>query len=507
MSDSTLTFQEIIDTISFEDIEKSSELSAQSELMTKEDQQKELARIGRLIAMGHPGYDLWDDAAKVKFEKNLAEFYNGKLENINVKDFCLKLDKVLQKLPDEHLKVSPSKGNLLPREPNKVAVGNNVCKDKKWEISESNDKNTAVIALPRLGDTLPNEWLEFSKELDEKLFKPDGSEKYTSLIIDIRDNPGGASVPFELLANKLYGNDVAPFEKSAYRDTQEADYIRMITGDISRDTYLQRIKNHQYSGELVPICDYSSHKGKHPAFVRGGYKRPITILTNRNTASAGESLCQFLKYHPGVTYVGENTAGCYAEISGETIRGKFGYGIKIASTHAFFENGENFERKGFPVDINTSGQDAFNYVKENLQQINLLANKKLLRSQSSSGYPSFDQLANNDFAFIRAINLGIINIDSAKELYSQIYPDRADKFEAVKNYALTGVFKGTNKQIQKLNELKTKINPPIETKTSAGKLTLLRGLTPTTKAPDKNISKRNLQDLQYIPNRHNGGRE
>ncbi len=354
---------------------------------------------------------------------------------------------------------------------------------------------------------MPNEWLEFSKELDEKLFKPDGSEKYTSLIIDIRDNPGGASVPFELLANKLYGNDVAPFEKSAYRDTQEADYIRMITGDISRDTYLQRIKNHQYSGELVPICDYSSHKGKHPAFVRGGYKRPITILTNRNTASAGESLCQFLKYHPGVTYVGENTAGCYAEISGETIRGKFGYGIKIASTHAFFENGENFERKGFPVDINTSGQDAFNYVKENLQQINLLANKKLLRSQSGSGYPSFDQLANNDFAFIRAINLGIINIDSAKELYSQIYPDRADKFEAVKNYALTGVFKGTNKQIQKLNELKTKINPPIETKTSADKLTLLRGLTPTTKAPDKNISKRNLQDLQYIPNRHNGGRE
>ena len=115
MSDSTLTFQEIIDTISFEDIEKSSELSAQSELMTKEDQQKELARIGRLIAMGHPGYDLWDDAAKVKFEKSLAEFYNGKLENINVKDFCLKLDKVLQKLPDEHLRVSPSKGNLLPR--------------------------------------------------------------------------------------------------------------------------------------------------------------------------------------------------------------------------------------------------------------------------------------------------------------------------------------------------------------------------------------------------------
>ena len=439
MSENRLTFEEIINTISFEDIERSFDAPVQSGLMTKEDQQNDIARIGRLIAKGHVGYNLWDETTRQEFENSIAEFYNGNLETINVKDFCVKLDKVLQKLPDEHLKISPSKGNLLPREPNHVAVGNNICRDKKWEISEINNANTAVIALPELGNTLPNEWLQFSKELDKKLFNPDGSEKYDSLIIDIRDNPGGASIPFELLAKKLYGNEVAPFEKSVYRDTKEADYIRMINGEISKDAYQQRIQNHPYSDELVSICDYSSHKEKYPAFAKGGYKRPIAILTNRNTASAGESLCQFLKHHPGATYIGENTAGCYAEISGESVRGKFGYGVKIGSTHAFFEREESFERKGFPVDIDTSGHDAFAYVKENLQQINHTANRKLSSSKSESKYIPFNQLANNDFAFIRAINQGM-DITVVQNLYAQLYPDKADNFEIVKTYALEGSY-------------------------------------------------------------------
>ena len=454
MPENKLTFEEIINTISFEDIERSFDAPDQSGLMTRENQQYDIARIGRLIAKGHVGYNLWDETIRQKFENSIEKFYNGNLKTISVKDFCLKLDKVLQKLPDEHLKISPSKGNLLPRELNHVAVGNNICRDKKWEISEINGGNTAVIALPELGNTLPNEWLQFSKELDRKLFNSDGSEKYDSLVIDIRDNPGGASIPFELLAKKLYGNEVAPFEKSVYRDTREADYIRMINGEISKDAYQQRIQVHQYSDELVSICDYSSHKEKHPAFAKGGYKRPIAILTNRNTASAGESLCQFLKHHPGVTYIGENTAGCYAEISGESVSGKFGYGVKIGSTHAFFEKGEVFERKGFPVDINTSGQDAFAYVKENLQQINHVANEKLSSSKSEQKYIPFSQLANNDFAFIRAINQGM-DITTVKNLYAQLYPDKADNFEIVKAYALNGGF-NTIKYLEKASMDKIK---------------------------------------------------
>ena len=411
--------------------------------MTVRNQKRELASLARLISRGHAGYTLWDTSVKNEFEERLSDMYNGLTEQTDVKSFYKQVDGVLQILPDEHLKVSPSKGNLLPREPNPVQVGGNLCQDKnkKWEFSTSDDGKTAILALPALGNTGPNEWMQFSQEIDEKLFNKDGTAKYDSLTIDIRDNPGGAAVPFELLAKKLYGNEVAPFGKSAYRDTKEADYIRFINNEISRETYENRLKNHEYTGKMIPICDYTGHDKEFPPFAKGGFKKPITILTNKQTASAGESLCQFLKHHPGVTFVGENTAGCYAEISGEAVRGSFGAGIKIGSTHCFFENNEIFERKGFPVDLKTRGKDAFEFTRERQDLINARAQQKLEHYMigHSPKPKEFNKIANNDFAFIRAINDGM-NIQAVQNLYSSFYPEKQDKFEALKNYALIGEF-------------------------------------------------------------------
>ena len=92
MPENRLTFEEIINTISFEDIERSFDAPDQSGLMTKENQQYDIARIGRLIAKGHVGYNLWDETIRQKFENSIEKFYNGNLETISVKDFCLKVD-------------------------------------------------------------------------------------------------------------------------------------------------------------------------------------------------------------------------------------------------------------------------------------------------------------------------------------------------------------------------------------------------------------------------------
>ncbi len=475
-----LDFQQIVDCVSLNDIVELSSYSTNA-TMTADEQKKELASVARMISKGHVGYELWSKEITREFETAIENIYNGINTPIDVKSFYQRLDKALQILPDEHLKVSPSKGNLLPRESNQISVGNNLCKDKskKWEIKPSDDGKTCVIALPELGSTRPNEWLAFSKELDERLFNPDGSEKYDTLIIDIRSNPGGASVPFELLAKKLYGNDVAPFEKSSYRDTKEADYIRLINGEISRKTFDNRVNNHVYTGKLVEICDYSQHKTEYPPFAKGGYRKPIAILTNRETCSAGESLCQFLKYHPGVTYVGENTAGCYAEISGEAFRGKFGYGVKIGSTHASFENNEVFERKGFPVNINTSGQDAYQYTMANIDAINGQSNKKIAEYTPPTTKKEFDKLANNDFAFIRAINTGM-DIGKVKELYEAIYPDKKKNFESIAEYAKDGYF----------GKKSTKNN-------GVDKIKMLRGISTSDKVSYKpQRSNINLQTLR-----------
>ncbi len=466
--DDNLNFQQIIDSVSFDDVIKTSSCSANT-TMNINEQREELAVIARMVSKGHAGYELWNDDIKKQFGTSVENLYNEINAPDDVKSFYQKLDKVLQILPDEHLKVSPSKGNLLSREPNPISVGGNLCDDKskKWDIQSSEDGKTCVIALPELGSAKPDEWLEFSKELDEKLFNVDGSEKYEALIIDIRSNPGGAAVPFELLAKKLYGNEVAPFEKSSYRDTKEADYLRLINGEISRETFDDRVKNHTYTGKLVEICNYSKHQDEYPPFAKGGYKKPIVILTNRETCSAGESLCQFLRHHPGVTYIGENTAGCYAEISGEAFRGKFGFGVKIGSTHASFENNEIFERKGFPVDINTSGQDAYSYALNNIESIKGQSCKKLAEYTPPTSKNEFNRLANNDFAFIRAINTGM-NVEEVKGLYESIYPDKKENFQSVVDYATKGVF---SKKQPKNNE--------------ANRVMALRGLSSSAKAPYK----------------------
>ena len=60
-----------------------------------------------------------------------------------------------------------------------------------------------------------------------------------------------------------------------------------------------------------------------------------------------------------------------------------------------------------------------------------------------------DKIANNDFAFIRAINEGM-DIEQVKKLYETFYPDKKENFDSVVEYAKNGTFsrKGNNKANQ-----------------------------------------------------------
>ena len=76
-------------------------------------------------------------------------------------------------------------------------------------------------------------------------------------------------------------------------------------------------------------------------------------------------------------------------------------------------------------------------------------------------------MANNDFAFIRAINTGM-DIEDVKGLYESLYPDKKENFQSIVDYAKKGVF---SKKEPKNNE--------------ANKLMALRGLSSPAKAPYK----------------------
>ncbi|MBO4644091.1 MAG: hypothetical protein J5716_05745 [Alphaproteobacteria bacterium] len=432
-----LSFQEILDSAVLPPPDEKIE-TTDRKTITADEQRRETAKIARLISRGHAGYTLWDRAVTEEFEKAITDLYNNISGDLDLKNsqktgFYNRIDDALRILPDEHLKVSPGKGNLIPREPNAVSVGENSCPEEKpWEIKQSENGKSVILAIRDLGSTQPQDWLKLQKETREALFNEDGTEKCDSLIIDVRGNPGGPSIPYELIGKMLYGNETAPFEKSVYRDTPENDYLRRINGEISKEEYTQRSKNHKYTGEFVTACDYTGHKQEFPPFVNGGFKNPITLLTDRQTASAGESLCQLLKGHPGLTVAGENTAGCYAENSGDCARNHFDYGVKIATSHVFVREGHSCEQKGFSVDLETTGRDALAFVIENHDQIYTAARKRLdAYALPQTAKNRDDRLAFNDMMFIRELNKGNLKKETIQDLYDVLYPEKQKKFDNV----------------------------------------------------------------------------
>ncbi len=431
------TFEQIIDSAVLPNPTEKTE-KTDRKIITPDEQRQELAQIARLISKGHAGYTLWDKETTDKFETAIVELYNNISEPLDLKNarkdgFYNKVDAALQTLPDEHLKVSPGKGNLIPREPNPTEVGKNSCdQEKPWEIKLSENGKSSILAINDLGSTGPKDWIELRNQVRNTLFNEDGTEKVDSLIIDVRSNPGGPSIPYELIGQMLYGNEVAPFEKMSYRDTPENDYLRCANGEMSMEEYTQRQKGHKYTGKLVTVCDYSDHEQEFPPFANGGFKRPVTLLTNRETASAGESLCQYLKGHPGLTIAGENTSGCYAENSGDCVRNQFDYGIKIATGHCFVKEGHSCERTGFAVDFKTKGQDALKAVTENQSEINAAAQKRLdayISPQTTNNRN--DRLAFNDMMFIRELNKGNVKKEDIQNLFRMLYPGKEKKFDTL----------------------------------------------------------------------------
>ena len=447
-----LSFDEIVSTAVLPPPYASQE-TTDRKTITPEEQRRELANIACLISRGHTGYLLWNREVTKQFEEAIADLYNSISENLDLKNkngtgFYNKLDKALQILPDEHLKVSPGKGNLIPREPeNKTSVGENSCPEKPWSIKQSEDGKSTILTISDLGSTNPKDWLDLQQTVQRTLFKEDGSENCDSLIIDVRGNPGGPSIPYERIAKMLYGNEVAPFEKSVYRDMPENDYLRCANGEISKEEYEYRKKYHQYTGEMVTVCDYTDHEKDFPPFVSGGFKKPITLLTDRKTASAGESLCQLLKGHPGLTIAGENTAGCYAENSGDCARNKFNYGVKIGTSHVFVRDGHSCEKQGFSVDFKTNGQDALTAVQKNMDKINADAQKRLdaYTPPKKAKNNRNDQLAFNDMMFIRELNRGNIPEEQLRGLYNHLFPDSSEKFDKILQAAPTGLLAETAK--------------------------------------------------------------
>lgn len=431
-------------------------------ILSVERQKKNIASIAKMLVNGHAGYEQFDEGSKRTFEKEIERLYNGADKEVDTKSFVASLGNVFLKMPDNHLQIRDSNGNSLFHEAVEPSVGKNVEDKAKYSFTtkEVNGQKVGVVALPDLGSVAAPQWAQFAKDFEKARFDENGNENWDSIIIDARGMPGGNSAPMEFLARSLYGNEVRSCDKETHRDTKEADYLRYINKDITEKEYKDRMANHKYTGKNVVSLDSSNHPKDFPAFVNGGYNRPINMLIDRGLASAGESLYSMMKDHPGVTFIGERTNGCCTEGSAKEYVADCGYGIKLATRHNLYKEGV-VEKKGFAPDIDVSGKNAFNYTIANLDKINSKSIAKINNYKIPDGYNKLKDLpiTQNDMTYIRGVRDGY-PIDVVKGLYDPLNKEdgKAQKWEKLLDFAKNGKQVEAQTKLKKLSN--TSVKPP-----------------------------------------------
>ena len=79
------------------------------------------------------------------------------------------------------------------------------------------------------------------------------------------------------------------------------------------------------------------------------YIKPLIVLTNDQTASAGDVLAMILKARPQVSQIGENTLGIYSDMYGFELPNK--WLVSLSNQKYFSSKMVCYEGKGTPVDI------------------------------------------------------------------------------------------------------------------------------------------------------------
>ncbi len=325
---------------------------------------EDIVALTKIIIDGHPGYPDFPASIKSKFEQGMKNLYNS-FTSVTIQDVW----DIVQLLPDNHLKLmvyrtatqeQPLRYHTSDRE---TKVGNNLLSKKDFGDIEIKGK-TAIIKMPDTGNIANIEKVyEFLNKFDR--FVIENQDAFDNIIIDIRDNPGGSSVIHNYVARALSGNEVGRGGCEVMRSTKENAYIMYKMNEISLKTYKQFPTRNQ----TETIIDERGYAALYPAFKKGGINKPIFILQNCNTGSAGEAFIEMFKNHPSAITIGENSCGVIEYRSSKSIYLKNGLGIRIAGTKYDFtdENPHRLkvEQFGFSPDIPIE-DNAFNWTQSHI---------------------------------------------------------------------------------------------------------------------------------------------
>lgn len=361
-----------------------------------------IAYFARVISKMHPSWEEWDKYPSSKsdkefFKKSIESLYNqqfslDKGKRLQENELLAELYKIAGSLKDNHLEVfttqqKPNGGihyyqpvdratKLKYRPEPKGNVGRNLAFSEDFRkedrhtrvfnletgplvIAERiiNGKKMGVIGLSTcfIQQGSPQEasqrhaFSEIVKTLKNNL------KNWDNIILDVRGNNGGVPDYLQQIAETICGaKEKLPICVEAQkRKTDEAN----LSTQFYYKPYIQ--------GKSIP----RQYHGKQDVFV----------LTDKETASAGEFVYPLLKQYKGTQFIGENTKGCcqYGEVNRITLP----CGGMLQMGSVFYDFGDGMiEGKGHSPNINCSGRDAFQVALEQIE-----GKKSTLKKTLSSG--------------------------------------------------------------------------------------------------------------------------
>ena len=314
-----------------------------------------------MLINGHAGYPDFPEDIKKIFESGMNKLANS-TDPVSVDDIW----NVIQILPDNHLKLSAK--DVLDHETaltwhennKKTKVGHNRLDKKDFGDVKIKDR-TALIEMPNTGNMDNIDQIYAFLDKFDTLIK-NNPEVYDNIIVDVRDNPGGGLIVHDYVARTLCGNEVGRDICEVMRGTKENADVMFQMDEISLEKYKEFPKLQDEATN-----DERGYAALYPAFKHGGINKPVFVLQNCETGSAGEGFLRMFRNHPSAITIGEISAGIFEYRSSKTIFFDNGLGMRIAGVKFTDENNNPLgtEQTGLKPDIAIE-QDAYSWIKENM---------------------------------------------------------------------------------------------------------------------------------------------
>jgi hypothetical protein len=337
----------------------------------------DIAMFARLLIQAYGGWPFYPQILRRRILITLLRIYNSISGPIKIRDLYEQLKSIIKIMPDKHIMVAGDKSPAVNMD-TAINVGDNLVKSRNANKPYLIEKQgrVGIIAFSRFFE--PDDKAHLERIKKQVLDVMSGSD---AIIIDLRNNGGGAPTIASMLGETLSGYDTLPHSRRMFaRNTKLAVEIHK---------YLNMPVLKTVSGDTDPYLLVDNSKFKMPKNYKWAFSGDIYVLVNNYSASSSERVITFMKYNPRTKIIGTHSSGClqYTNYRFVVLSGS-GISIRLPLVYKEVPHAKprGFEMHGFEPDILCEpGTDAFSVA------MNMINGRNMKNIATKAKYAGFNK--------------------------------------------------------------------------------------------------------------------